>query len=334
VAISGRSRQERAAPNFSWSASASKRGLLYAADYSVFGPREAVPCRQSWQASLRFDSNGVRLPVARYNMHPRVPNLTAYFAAKLRVCGVGLGASLLMMSSACAAPPRAIEVSSAYPAPSPSDRGELCTDVAGARACWNGAARFPRPRALPAGPAPPGGWRCTGMGNARSCEDRRRNGSAFACAGPRCVQARPRMPDDGEWECVEMAGVVFCHSRGDAAGIAPGAADSGWLCGLRRGGASAERVCVDFAPDRPNERERFVCAFEYARGQAQRVCTRAQTPSVGSACDAAHGCPAGAACSEGVCLPPRPSPACWFDQDCAAGSSCRWGTCGAGGPPA
>ena len=85
------------------------------------------------------------------------------------------------------------------------------------------------PRVLPDGPAPPSGWRCGGDGRERVCEDRNRNASSFDCGTQRCLQARPRMPDDGEWECVEISGVVFCHSRVDGAGMQAGPIDLGWL---------------------------------------------------------------------------------------------------------
>jgi len=243
---------------------------------------------------------------------------------------------------ACRSKAPLIEAATASAAPASQDRGAICADMGAIRACWGssdgggtgrgGAERFWLPRPLPRGPAPPDGFRCGGMGNDRTCEDRRRNGGPFACDAERCVQARPRMPDDGEWECVEMEGIVFCHSRGDAAGIAPGPPDIGWLCGARHGTAQGERVCVDLDPDRPSAADPRRCVFDYPSGAAQRVCTRASGPFAGGACGGARSCPRGMSCVSERCLPPGPAPSCWFDKDCEGGTHCRWGTCEEGSP--
>jgi hypothetical protein len=197
---------------------------------------------------------------------------------------------------------------------------------------------------LPAGAAPPHGFRCGGSGSDRLCEDRTRNGSAFVCGTQRCLQERPRMPDDGEWECVEMSGVVCCHGRGLVAGRAAGPTDLGWQCGPRRGAPQApprsagamprtdgERICVDLDPDRPPLATHRRCRFEPRMGMVQRSCTQTKALVAGDACKAADECPKGTRCEAGLCLPARPVPACWLDRDCETGSSCVLGSCAKAG---
>lgn len=138
------------------------------------------------------------------------------------------------------------------------------------------------------------------------------------------------MPDDGEWECVEISGVVFCHSRGNLAGMHSGPMDLGWICGARRGGVDGERICVDIDADRPDLTNRR-CRFEPHFGAPQRSCTPAQTPLVGDACKDSRTCPTGSHCNAGLCLPARPEPACWLDADCSAGSQCVFGSCAKAG---
>jgi hypothetical protein len=214
------------------------------------------------------------------------------------------------------------------PAPSPDDRRGPCADVGRVRACWSpecAGGVCASERTTPAGPAPRAGWRCDGMGGKRTCEDRRRNAGPFECDATRCVQRRPRMPDDGQWECVDMDGVAYCHEVSESAGVVPGAPDMGWTCGARRG--HAERVCVDMAPDLPEGEDRWQCHFDHAADD-QRVCVRAVQPNVGGPCSATGACPASASCVGDVCLPSRrPEPACWFDADCEPGMRCRWASC-------
>jgi hypothetical protein len=147
------------------------------------------------------------------------------------------------------------------------------------------------------------------------------------------------MPDDGEWECVEMSGVVYCHSRGEVAGMTAGMMDLGWHCGLRRGAGGAadgERICVDLDADRPARPAWQRCRFELHVGMQQRSCTAAQAAQaqaslVGGACGAATSCPDGSRCSSGLCLPARPEPACWLDRDCGASARCVFGSCARSG---
>jgi hypothetical protein len=243
---------------------------------------------------------------------------------------------LLLVAVACQeGPQRAQQTIAAvrYAAPSAADGDGVCTDIADKRVCWHGAAAEVVERTVPRVPAAPQGFRCGGLGRERMCEDRTRNASAFECGTTRCLQERPRMPDDGEWECVEMSGVVFCHSRGSVAGMQSGPMDLGWLCGARRGARDGERVCVDFDPDRPALASHTHCRFELRLGLQQRSCTRADKLIVGEPCGDSAACPLGTRCvaEVGVCLPGRPEPACWLDGDCGDGSRCVLGSCAKAG---
>jgi hypothetical protein len=140
------------------------------------------------------------------------------------------------------------------------------------------------------------------------------------------------MPDDGEWECVELSGVVYCHSRGTLAGASSGPMDLGWLCGPRRSGAVGERVCVDLDPDRPSsDSASYRCRFELQHGVAARSCVSTRELLVGSTCRPDQKCAEGAACRAGLCLPARPAPACWLDRDCAEAERCVLGSCARSG---
>jgi hypothetical protein len=253
---------------------------------------------------------------------------------------VALAAAVALMLG-CQGKAAPIAGATTYAAPGIADRGLLCTDVGVTRrVCWgdsltgpgcsNGACVVERP--VPAVAPDPDGWRCGGMAKGRVCEPRRRNSGAFRCESGQCVQSRPRMPDDGEWECVEMDGVVFCHFRAAAAGMVDGPVDVGWLCGERRGHKGGERICVDLAPDRPGPEADWRCAFEYTGGSVTRRCARSDRVQVDSACSGAVSCPRGSECVSDHCVPARPMPACWLDADCGQDAHCRWGTC-APGPP-
>lgn len=236
------------------------------------------------------------------------------------MCGL-----LLLAAGACSQPPPA-PGPLRQPAPEPAQPGALCADVAAQRVCWQAAEPSLVPRVVPEVPGPRDGWRCGGSGAERVCEDRGRNAGRFSCGSQRCLQLRPRMPDDGEWECVELHGAVFCHSRGPLAGMDSGPMDLGWLCGARRRAAGGERICVDLDADRPNPHEPFSCRYELQHGIAVRSCAAARGLVLGSAC-AGQTCPEGTACRAGLCLPARPEPACWLDADCDAGERCVLGSC-------
>ena len=244
---------------------------------------------------------------------------------------------LLLWHVAGCEPRRVEEVAAAVPSPGEQDVGELCADVAGVRACWGappgevaacegGACVVTRP--LPAYPSA-SGWRCDGMRGERTCTPSVRQAAPFECAGDQCLQRFPRQPDQGEWECAELDGVVRCAGGHAAAGVPPGPNDAGWLCGARRGGAAGERVCVDLAPDVPasGSASSWRCRF-HRKGGITRTCARAAaTVRLGDVCGPSGGCPAGAACIRGRCIPPRPEPACYLDDDCGAGKACRFGSC-------
>jgi hypothetical protein len=183
------------------------------------------------------------------------------------------------------------------------------------------------PRPTPQGRSARRGWRCSGSGATRVCEDRALESDDFDCKPDGCTQRRPRMPDDGEWECADIQGVVICHGGGAAAGTVPGPADPAWICGARRG-KPGERVCVDFSPDRPSRRELGDCRFDYEPERPLRFCRRGE-PGLGRACSGA-GCVAGSVCAGGHCLPLQPKPECWLDADCGRGV-CALGSCRAEG---
>jgi hypothetical protein len=220
------------------------------------------------------------------------------------------------------------------PSPAEGDRGMLCLDVAGVRACWGDgtddescrSATCLVPRPLPSVPAPPSGFRCTGQRSQRSCVTRAWQGAPFTCNQNRCVQSPLRMPDNGEWECVEMAGAVICRFLAEAAGIARGPLEAGFVCGNRAG--HGELVCVDFSPDPPPlPLGSWSCRVTYDSGSATRACTAAKEPKLGDRCTSNGDCPAGASCVSGRCLPDQPKPGCWFDQDCGQSAQCRYGSC-------
>jgi hypothetical protein len=256
-----------------------------------------------------------------------------------------LSFALLPLGSACESPRAARVLGEVSPAEAPADRGDVCLDVGETRACWGGDCAEQGcvvPRPLPDAPLPPSGFRCRGQGAARVCEARARQAGAFACDGGTCVQHRARTPDNGEWECVDASGGVYCRNVVSAAGVADGALDGAFVCGVReravRGASDAsehaegraERICVDFSPDLPPDAGRFACRVSYMAGVPERVCTRAAAARLGDACTASGDCPRGAACVTGRCIPPRPKPACWFDRDCGAQRVCRFGSCVAG----
>jgi len=260
------------------------------------------------------------------------------------VVGVGIAGLVLALSVALTLRSSSrvrVEASRGpLPAPAEGDRGEACADVGDRRVCWgpglSGAGCSDGmcvvERTVPAGVAAPAGWRCDGRGASRVCEERVHDGSAFVCDGGTCAQADPRMPDEGEWECVDIDGIVYCHATAHASGTAPGPADLGWKCGQRRGAPPGERVCVDLSPDRPDAKG-WRCKYEYVSFYARRVCAHEGASSVGGRCSgtSADACPRDARCVGGLCVPPRPTPDCWLDKDCGDGARCRWGSCTGGG---
>ncbi len=209
--------------------------------------------------------------------------------------------------------------------------GTKCRDVGDVRACWGeacpvGACLVER-RVPPLAAPSEFGWRCVGEGSERECADRSRGVGAFECRDGECVQTHLRFPDDGEWMCADMAGATVCLGADPPAGVAPAAADSGWLCGVRKVDAGPSELCIDFSPDFPGGASTgWRCRYEL-EGVAKRICKR--DPSVhqlADVCSAQQPCVDGAVCVDGRCLPPLPTPECWLDADCASGA-CRFGSC-------
>jgi hypothetical protein len=158
----------------------------------------------------------------------------------------------------------------------------------------------------------------------------RPGGGPWACDAGRCEQRMARQPDDGNWECADLDGVVVCHGGTAAAGVAPGPPDPGWICGQRRGAraAAVDRVCVDLTPDFPDGQPRgWRCSARHEDGE-NRSCRRAAAaPALGAACAAPAACKPGDRCLDGRCVLERPQPDCWIDPDCDAPRRCRRGTC-------
>lgn len=231
--------------------------------------------------------------------------------------------------------PEVIRVPDEIETPALEDRGALCADVADVRVCWDDAPGSGRRapivvgRPLPRMSPPAAGFRCYGERAQRRCVDRGRNAGAFVCHGASCTQPRPRLPDDGEWECAEADGIVYCHSLGPAAGVAKADVDPNWMCGQRSSSTpSRERICVDLSPERPLPEGGWACRFDYVKAEGARVCERSSAPRAGTTCAAPSDCPPAMACVDQRCVPrDRPSPSCWFDSHCVAPGVCRYGTC-------
>jgi hypothetical protein len=158
---------------------------------------------------------------------------------------------------------------------------------------------------------------------------------AFVCAGARCTQAYPRVPDDGEWTCAGAAGAALCVGGERAAGVAPAPADPAWACGPRRGrhaDALGSKVCLDPHPDTPDGKPAgWRCWFVHDPPR-RRVCERdASTPTLADGCDARRACVDGSMCVGGRCQLPAGPPDCWLNDDCD-GRRCRLGRCDEASP--
>jgi hypothetical protein len=148
---------------------------------------------------------------------------------------VALGAVLVLSACRSRSVVRAsVDAESRFAAPA-DDRGDLCADVGELRVCWDGAHPQLVTRALPKVASPTTlGFRCVGRGRERTCFDRARDVGAFVCDGSTCTQPHPRLPDDGEWTCIDDGGAVVCAGGEPAAGVAGKGADAAWICGERR----------------------------------------------------------------------------------------------------
>jgi hypothetical protein len=211
-------------------------------------------------------------------------------------------------------------------APVEDPEGARCDDAVGVRVCFREReGRAAQPELTPLAPAPgpvpaDAQWRCEGAGDERVCRLERRR--PFRCEAGTCVQSFPRVPDDGEWECADVDGLVVCRTRSAAAGVVAGLAAVGWICG-----EGEDRVCVDLAPDQPAKRTGD-CRFRY-EATMDRLCTYGpKEPRLFGACAAGGVCPRGATCVAAVCVPRfRPRPDCWTDRDCEEGRRCVLATC-------
>lgn len=248
------------------------------------------------------------------------------------ICVVALAGDL---ASCGRAPERAIDTQSHLVTVAPDLTGE-CRDVGGAvdgaRACWSdscahGVCRVER--TLPDfAAATPLGFRCDGVRDQRRCVDRSADAPRFACEGPRCRQVHPRVPDANEWTCADARGATLCRELAKAAGVVLGPAHPSFVCGERivGGTRNGERLCLDLSPDFPDGRARnWSCHYE-AEPRLTRVCIARPSAALGGTCSPPLGCPSGALCVKGSCLPRLPRPTCWLDTDCKSGH-CRLGSC-------
>ncbi len=245
----------------------------------------------------------------------------------------GVAACLLVaaMTTGCGeqapAPAALLRFGEVVPSPASDPADGVCGDVASNRVCWDTARAAP-PVVVnrPSDPDLPsdGVLRCGGTGAERLCRLSRER--PFRCRDERCEQAIPRLPDDGEWECADVDGVVVCRSHSPAAGVVEGPADPAWICG-----EGDPRVCVDFSPARPESAADdgpsiYRCHFDHEAG-IRRICEPRRGRRLGSTCGEGD-CPRGLACVTGICLPAfLPRPDCWTDRDCAEGSACVLATC-------
>jgi hypothetical protein len=150
----------------------------------------------------------------------------------------------------------------------------------------------------------------------------------FNCRDGICVQAHPRLPDDGEWECLDMGGASICRGGDPPAGVVPGPPDPRWTCGLRAGGS--ERICVELHGDLPDQAAPgWRCDYQSSPRPVRR-CRRDPTAhGLGDACTPGQPCLDGATCAGGRCVAPQAVPSCWLDGDCPGGA-CRFGSCRSG----
>jgi hypothetical protein len=192
-----------------------------------------------------------------------------------------------------------------------------CRDVGAIRVCWSD--RGPRrvPPALPSDVPPADAmWRCDE--DPRRCTLTRRR--PFVCDGSgACRQTYARLPDDADWECADVDGLVVCRDRAMPAGIVPGPREAGWLCGDSR-----PHVCIDLVPDRPGAGN-YDCRFVH-EPVIERSCRPRDAATLGGPCRGR--CPDGSQCLEGTCVPSAiATPDCWTTADCAGGERCVLARC-------
>lgn len=246
------------------------------------------------------------------------------------------GLALALAACGCARrePGDALELTreTAIAAPTRDAAFGPCSDVGARRVCWSPSCAgnlCVQARELPASITRRGSeYRCTGRGTERVCT-RRAAVAPFQCQGRRCVQEQPRLPDDGEWECSDVAGAVLCRGGAPPAGVATPGVDPGWICGTRRAGRLGERLCLDLDPDLPSDSNGYSCFFENHGARLRRICERSDAPRIGGSCSPQLRCPAGSVCADGLCVPRLVNANCWADLDCGVGE-CLYGSCSEG----
>lgn len=165
--------------------------------------------------------------------------------------------------------------------------------------------------------APPdAAWRCE-PGPPRRCALSPRR--PFECSGGACTQRHPRLPDDADWECADVDGLVVCRDRPGPAGAVPGPRELGWICG-----GGTPRICIDLAPDRPGAGS-YDCRYAH-EPTIERTCREVDAPTLGAPCRGE--CPRGMQCTSGVCVPDAiETPDCWTSADCDDGRACVLARC-------
>jgi hypothetical protein len=225
-----------------------------------------------------------------------------------------LHAALIALAIACSDPPPADydTITFADPRELGDPEGERCEEIGARRVCFGEAGPHVVPSIAP--PAPPDAtWRCSGQ---RCALVPRR---PFECEGGQCRQRYARMPDDADWECADVRGLVVCRDRATPAAIVPGPPELGWICG-----EGSPRVCIDLSPDRPGAGN-YDCSFEHEPVPG-RICAPSRATTLGGPCS--RECPDSMVCVEGVCLPSAiATPDCWTDADCERGERCALASC-------
>lgn len=195
---------------------------------------------------------------------------------------------------------------------------ESCHEVGAIAACSSARAVRAMPLPDPPEPAPPDTqWRCD-PGPPRRCALILRR--PFECSGPTCIQRHPRLPDDADWECADVEGLVVCRDRPGPAGAVRGPPELGWICSEER----TPRICIDLDPDRPGAGS-YDCSYAHEPA-IERRCRAIEAPSLGSPCRGE--CPEGMRCAGGACIPDAIAPPdCWTSADCHDGQRCVLARC-------
>jgi hypothetical protein len=224
---------------------------------------------------------------------------------------------LVACTGESALPARATEIGAVREVSTSAADGEHCADVGARWVCSTSAVVRVLARPLPDDALPPDlFWRCEGERPRRCALTQQR---PFVCREGVCRQRYPRLPDDADWECAEVDGLVVCRDRAPPAGIVRGPRELGWICSDTR-----PRICIDLAPDRPGAGN-YDCRFVH-EPVLERTCRPRDAPTLGGPCRGS--CPAGLACVSGICAPETIAPpSCWTDADCERGERCVLARC-------